>query len=85
MQEIRVVTDTAQYQKQLKTSDPIRYREVSDQELKSLPADAYILTGEKTKDFGGGPSPDGFVISGGKLIGRLRLLGRFVHSGKLTI
>jgi len=85
MRQINVVIDTPEYQKLLKTSGPNRYREVSDKELKLLPDDAHIVTGEKTKAFGGGPSPDGFVISGGKLSGRLRLAGRSVRNGKLTI
>jgi len=85
MPQIKVVTDTSRYQKLLKLSSPERYHTMSDQELKALPGDAYILTGEKAKSYGGGPSPDGFVISGNKLCGRLRLAGRSVHNGKLTV
>ena len=85
VRRIRVITDKTEYQKQLSSSGPNRYREVPDQELKELPNDAYILTGEKTKAFGGGPSPDGFVISRGNLLGRLRIEGRLIREGTLTI
>jgi hypothetical protein len=40
MATIRVVTDTAQYQKQLRTSGPNRYREVTEAELRTLGPDA---------------------------------------------
>ncbi len=85
MRQVNVVTNTIEYQKLLVSSGPNRHREISDQELKALPNDAYILTGEKTKSFGGGPSPDGFVISGGKMSGRIRLAGRPLQNGKVTI
>lgn len=60
--QIPIVTNTPEYQRELNSTHPNRYRPVSDIELKALGPGAHILTGEKTKDFGGGPSPDGFVL-----------------------
>jgi hypothetical protein len=73
----------SEYQRQLQTSGPNRYREVADAELKTLGPDAYVLTGEKTRAFGGGPSPDGFVTKRGQLLGRAKPAGRVVSGGML--
>jgi hypothetical protein len=85
MTRIRVVTDTAEYRRQLKASGPGRYHRITDAELKALESGAYILTGDKTREFGGGPSPGGFVIQGKELVGRVRLAGRLVNDGFLTL
>ncbi|MFN0100688.1 MAG: hypothetical protein ACKV2U_01225 [Bryobacteraceae bacterium] len=82
---INVVTDNDEYAKWLATTGTNRWRTVSDIELRKLPKGAYILTGNKTKEWGEGlPSPDGFVIVDGKLAGRLRIQGR-VHNDKLVL
>jgi hypothetical protein len=85
VKQIPVVTDTPEYQRKLKSTHPNRYRPVSDSELKALGLGAHVLTGDKTKDFGGGPSPDGFVVQGGQVLGRIRLVGRRIDRGNLTL
>lgn len=57
MSQIRVVTNNAEYQQQLKTSGPNRYRDVSDEELRRLSPNAYILTGEKDESLRRRPKP----------------------------
>jgi len=53
-------------------------------ELKLAPATAEIITGDKTPKYGGGASPDGFLMNGSMMLGRLRIEGR-VKDGVLTI
>jgi hypothetical protein len=72
---LKIKKDTDKYQKLLKSPEGKNLGGIMDEkQLRGLPGDAYILTGDKTKDFGGGPSPYGFVMSaGGKLLGRVKL------------
>ena len=46
---------------------------MDDAALGKTPNDATILTGNKTINLGGGPSPYGFVMSGGRVIGYVNL------------
>jgi len=70
---MKIVKDTAKYQKLLldkKTqSSPLLKRT----DLDGLSEHVYVLTGDKTPDFGGGPSPFGFVMDKSKVVGRVRL------------
>lgn len=85
VKRIPIVTDTPEYQRELNSTHPNRYVTVSDTELKALGPGAHILTGDKTREFGGGPSPDGFVFQGGQLLGRVRLGGRRIVDGNLIL
>jgi hypothetical protein len=78
--------DTKAYQKILvknKTSGAA----MEDRDLKKLsPDEVSILTGDKTDDYGGGPSPYGFVMRSGKVIGYVNLKTRnLVKKTKLAI
>ena len=68
----------------LKSTVPNRYKELRDADLKRAPPKAFIVTGMKTKDFGGGKSPDGFLIDGTQMLGRLRIEGR-VRDGAIVV
>ena len=46
---------------------------MDDKQLATLPPDAYILTGDKTEGYGGGPSPYGFVMRGKQVLGIVSL------------
>lgn len=81
---IPVHRDDALYLKVLKSNGPKRTTTLGDSELKALPRSVLIITGNKTKDFGGGPSPDGFVMNGAEMLGRLRIEGR-VKNGVITV
>ena len=87
MRQIRIVRNTPVYQKALKTREAAHAgRHMSDQQLNDLPKDSYVLTGDKTKDFGGGPSPDGFAMSAAnKILGRLRLEGKTSDNGQFVL
>jgi hypothetical protein len=72
MRQIRIKNNTAMYQDLLKSPDAGRAgMHMTDEQIEALPKDVYVLTGDKTEDFGGGPSPDGFVMSAAN-----RILGR---------
>ncbi|WP_321476495.1 hypothetical protein [uncultured Paludibaculum sp.] len=81
MRTIPVRQDDVEYVKLLKSDGINRYKELKDSDLKTAPAGAYILTGMKTNKFGGGMSPDGFLMNGRVLLGRLRIEGRVSHGG----
>jgi hypothetical protein len=84
MTVIPVRQNDLEYQKLLKTDGPTRHKELSDTALKALPKSIVIVTGNKTKEFGGGPSPDGFVMNGAQMLGRLRIEGK-TRNGALSI
>jgi hypothetical protein len=85
LKRILVLTNTPQYQQALNSDDPNRYVTVSDTDLRALGPGAHILTGDKTRDYGGGPSPDGFVYQGGRLLGGVRVAGRRIDDGNLVL
>ncbi len=84
MKSIPVRHDDLTYTKLLKSNGPNRFKELTDLELKALPGSITIITGNKTKEFGGGPSPDGFVMLGIEMLGRLRIESR-VRNGVIAI
>ncbi len=95
MRKFRLVSDTQKYQKLLdgsaKTPLPPDFAAnfkqlMSNADLTQTPSDAFILTGMKTPKYGGGPSPYGFVISAGKVVGRIKLTddGRLSGADWLT-
>jgi hypothetical protein len=87
MRQINITNNTSVYQTLLKSSDADRAGgPMNDQQLKALPKETYILTGDKTKEFGGGPSPYGFVMSGAnKILGRVRLEGHTSPDGRFLV
>ena len=78
MKRIPVHEDNGAYINLLKSAGPNRYKELRDADLKTAPPNACIVTGMKTKEFGGGKSPDGFLMNGTQMLGRLRIEGRVV-------
>ena len=84
MTQIPVRHDDREYVKLLGSNGPNRYKEIKDKELSTLPTGAFILTGMKTAKLGGGPSPDGFVMNGILMLGRIRIEGR-VKNGLLVV
>lgn len=78
MRQIKIITNTSVYQRLLKSPEAASAgRHMTDDQIRMLPNNAYILTGEKTQDYGGGPSPDGFAMSvSNKILGRLKLRDR---------
>ena len=84
MKSIPVHHRTREYQRLLGTNGPNRHKTLTDLELKLAPATAEIITGDKTPKYGGGASPDGFLMNGSMMLGRLRIEGR-VKDGVLTI
>ena len=84
MPQIPVRQDDREYQRLLMSNGPNREKQLTDNELRLVPAGAYILTGVKTANFGGGMSPDGFVMNGKVLLGRIRIAGR-VRDGRVIV
>jgi hypothetical protein len=70
---MKIKSDTAKYQKLLGDKRLQSLGLLKKTDLSTFDDDAYILTGDKTKDFGGGPSPYGFVILKDKVVGRVKL------------
>ena len=84
MRRIPVREDNGAYISLLKATVPNRYKELRDADLKRAPPNAFIVTGMKTKDFGGGKSPDGFLMDGAQMLGRLRIESR-VRDGAIVV
>lgn len=59
---MNVWKDTPRYQALLRRKDLSAIPLVRASEVAGKYPAAYILTGDKTPDFGGGPSPFGFVM-----------------------
>lgn len=65
--------DTREYRRLLKANENVTLPFYAASELAALPAGWHLLTGDKTEDFGGGPSPFGFVIREGAVVARSSL------------
>jgi hypothetical protein len=65
------------YEKLLKSPESDKLGgHADDKKIKTFEPGAHIVTGNKTKEFGGGPSPDGFILAkNGKLLARVKLNG----------
>ena len=68
-----IVKNTPLYQQYLKSPEGQNANWYGQADMNKLPSNAYILTGDKTPDFGGGQSPFGFVVQGGNILGRVKL------------
>ena len=70
---LRIVKDTSRYQRLLDTPGAQGAGLQSETEARRQPAGTYVLTGEKTARFGGGPSPYGFLIHNERIVGRVKI------------
>ena len=70
---MNIINDTREYRRLLKENESVSLPFYMPGELSSLPAKSYIVTGEKTDDFGGGQSPFGFVVLDGSVLARATL------------
>lgn len=79
MRRFMIERDSDAYRKVLQKNETAG-QPMDDQTLAKQPNDARILTGNKTgrdpktgRDYGTGPSPHGFVMSGNKVLGYVNL------------
>ena len=49
---------------------------MDDEALVNIPGEILILTGDKVRNYGGGPSPYGFVMQGSDVLGYVNLSTR---------
>ena len=71
--KLLLIRDTMRYQRLLKSPAAEHAGLLSQDQARKLPNIAYILTGDKTPEYGGGPSPYGFLMREEKIVGRVKL------------
>lgn len=70
---MRVVENTPKYQKLLRTREAESAGLHDIAQIRQLPVGTYVLTGEKTANYGGGHSPYGFLVHNERILGRIKI------------
>lgn len=70
---MKVIQDTGRYQTLLRENEAVALPLLMSNEIHGFDSGAHVLTGDKTPDYGGGPSPFGFVILDGKVVARIAI------------
>jgi hypothetical protein len=66
MRDVPIVVDTLKFQSEMKRAGNAKAPLITATELAKLPDGVYILTGNNTKEYGGGQSGTGYVMQDGK-------------------
>jgi hypothetical protein len=73
MRAFHIENNTVKYQKIFSSGHQTTGAPLTDAQLAVLAPGAHVLTGNRSKQFGGGPSPYGFVIVAGAVVGYVNL------------
>ena len=85
MRTIRIVVDTPNFQAEIKRSGNATVPPINPWEMAALPQGVAILTGNKTAEFGGGPSGTGYVMQAGKATHSVGLSASDIRNGQLRL
>ena len=85
MRTIRIVVDTPMFQAEAKRSGNAAVPPINPWEMATLPHGVTILTGNKSREFGGGPSGTGYVMQAGKATHSVGISQSDVRSGQLRL